>query len=73
MSIYNAFIDELRKIAKAWESGQQGIIPAELPKDSPQNKPVIAIHGPKGGVQFTKDQSKALSANRAGKRVIWGG
>lgn len=74
MSIYDAFVDELRKISKAWEPGQQGLISAELPKEMPsKNKPVIAIHGPKGGVQFTKDPAKAMAANRAGKRVVWGG
>jgi hypothetical protein len=74
MSIYSAFVDELKKIGKAWEPGQQGPISAELPKEMPKKKqPVIAIHGPMGGVQFTKDQAKAMAANRAGKRVIWGG
>ena len=73
-TIYEAFIDELRKIAKAWEPGQQGLISAELPKEmSKRKQPVITIHGPKGGVQFTKDVAKAMAANRAGKRVVWGG
>lgn len=74
MSIYEAFVDELKKISKAWEPGQQGLISAELPKEMPKRKQsVISIHGPKGGVQFTKDRAKAMAASRAGKRVIWGG
>lgn len=70
--IYEAFVDELRKIG-AWKPGQQGSIPAEIPEKAKQEKPTITIHGPRGGIQYTKDVSKALQAGRAGRKISWAG
>ena len=89
MSIFESFVSELAKIAKtaispkpvpSWgvdkppAPGQQGAIGhSTVPKPSKSNKPTAVIQGPKGGLKFTKDLTRALAASRSGQKVVWGG
>jgi len=75
MSIYSAFLDEVIKIAEGKpKPGQQGLLgTSTVPDPKKASGQTAAIVGPKGGLNFTKDLGKMLTANRAGKRIMWGG